>query len=302
MLLWVVQLFFIKTIEILIMTRLNDCFTSSILLVLGYAIVFCFCFFPLSLFSQDNNIDSIIALESYKPHLEYPPVREADVLWAKRVWRSIDTKATQNSLFANTTVPFMDIIHTAVLSGALSAYDNRLVNGDQFKLKLTIDEIYKLNIYPNIQQAPDVSHLIPDSLENGYASSKNKLTNYLIKEDWFFNTASSTMEVRIIGFAPVVSVLDKDGNYLGEEILYWLYYPDLRKVLTQFEAHYNQLDSLSISWADFFDARLFSSLIYKEENILDHTIKNYSSLTNSKAESDRIQKKIDDYHNFLWAY
>jgi hypothetical protein len=60
-----------------------------------------------------------------------------------------------------------------------------------------------------------------------------RLLSIVSKEDWLFNENTSTMLCRIIGIAPVVDAIDGTGNSLGDEVMYWVYYPDLRPILSQ---------------------------------------------------------------------
>ena len=55
------------------------------------------------------------------------------------------------------------------------------------------------------------------------------VVHYLIKEEWFYDKQRSVMDVRIIGLAPVVEVLDQNtGDFKGYKTLFWVYYPEAR--------------------------------------------------------------------------
>src|SRR4051812_1924901 len=53
----------------------------------------------------------------------YANIREADVMYAKRVWREIDLRAKMNRIFASPKARLMDVIMDAVMAGELTAYD-----------------------------------------------------------------------------------------------------------------------------------------------------------------------------------
>ncbi len=54
--------------------------------------------------------------------LPYPPIREADILWEKRVWRVIDTREKINLPFRYPKQPFVTLLTEAVESGRLQAF------------------------------------------------------------------------------------------------------------------------------------------------------------------------------------
>ena len=234
--------------------------------------------------------------------IAYQAVREADVFWSKRLWRIIDIREKQNLIFTYPKMLLAEILHTAALNGEITAYDNTVLNGDQFKMELppekigiigkSIDSMWGLN---PITQEPE---LIISEEKLDYS----KIKRFKIKEDWFFNIATSTMEVRIIGIAPLLETYDENGNYLGDETLYWLYYPDLRPVLAKVEAYNAGNNAVRLSWDDIFEARIFASYIYKEDNVYDRNISEYATAMDALFESERIKEKIFNFEHDLWSY
>ena len=53
----------------------------------------------------------------------YANLREADVMFQKRVWREIDLREKMNSVYASPKSRLIDIIISAVMAGELTAYD-----------------------------------------------------------------------------------------------------------------------------------------------------------------------------------
>ncbi len=51
------------------------------------------------------------------------------------------------------------------------------------------------------------------------------------------------MVVRIIGLAPVKDIIGDDGVYRGSQAMFWLFYPDIRNLLAQYEV-YNPLNDV----------------------------------------------------------
>ena len=66
----------------------------------------------------------------------YANLREADVMFSKRVWREIDLRDKMNRPYASPKARLIDIIMDAVMAGELTAYDATATkddpNGDEF--------------------------------------------------------------------------------------------------------------------------------------------------------------------------
>ena len=89
-----------------------------------------------------------------------------------------------------------------------------------------------------------------------------------IKEDWIFDEETSTLVVRIMGMAPIIERIDPfTGEPIGDEIMFWLYYPDLRNILVRHEVFNEKNSARYITFEDIFEMRYFSSYIIKEDNV-----------------------------------
>jgi len=235
--------------------------------------------------------------------LEYQYQREADVFWSKNIWRVIDVHEKMNKPFAYPPNPLIQIIHNAALRGIIRVYDPSVENADQFKRVMDTSEIAKIGVTRDTLLQPDA--IDPDKIDTIVASEDlkwEKITKYRIKETWFFDTQTSSMQVRIMGIAPVMEFSDSKGNYLGDMVLYWVYFPDLRNILAKQEVFNPQNDWQHISWDDLFAMRMFGSYIIKESNVYDRNIQEYASGTDALLESDRIKQHIFETEHDLWDY
>jgi len=237
-----------------------------------------------------------------KEIIPYDNIREADVFWSKRVWRTIDVREKMNLVFAYPQQPLIDIMHTAASNGDLTVYDMTVLNADQFLQKLDVSKVKAIG-----NSIDTISRINPITLQQEEVIQRNefdpqKIIKYKIKEDWFFNEETSTFQVRIIGIAPVIESYSSDGNYLGDETMYWIYYPDLRPVLAKYEAYNVANDAVRLSWEDLLEARLFSSYITKESNVFDRVIQQYATGLDALFESDRVKQQLFEFEHDLWSY
>jgi gliding motility associated protien GldN len=238
-----------------------------------------------------------------KEAIPYDYVREADVFWAKRIWRIIDVREKMNLCFAYPQQPLADIIHTAAKNGELTVYDVSVNDADQFKKVLSVDEVKKIgySVDSGEVQTDEQGNEIkaPPVIKN---FEPKQVVQYRVKEDWFFDEKNSVMIARIIGLAPVREYFDSKGTLLGVQTMYWVYYPDLRPILAKYEVFNPKNDAVRLSWEDMFEARMFQSYIYKESNVYDRAVQDYATGIDGLLESDRIKNDIFIFEHDLWNY
>jgi hypothetical protein len=63
-----------------------------------------------------------------------------------------------------------------------------------------------------------------------------------------------------------------------------------------------QNDSDRRTWDDIFLKRMFSSYIYKENNVYDRRIEDYKQGMDALIEADRIKNEITNMEHDLWEY
>ena len=246
------------------------------------------------------------------PHISAPiawqPIRPTDVLWQKRVWREIDTREKQNVAFRYAGDEnsgggmFIEILIDAIKRGhatAYSSYDDRFTSKlttDQFMEQITgkVDTIKVTDPVTGLETVQIIHHDF----------DPEKITKYRIKEDWIFDRNVGAMVVRIIGIAPVIDKYGADdGIYRGSQAMFWLYYPELRQTLAQYEVYNPDNDVNRYTWDEFFESRQFSSKITKESNpfstgFSDQGLSPMEALYESKNTANEIFNK----EHAMWVY
>ena len=77
------------------------------------------------------------------------PIREADIMWSKRIWRVIDLREKMNlplyypDVPSNSLKSMFDVIKDGIRTGKITCFGNPLMD-DQFQLELTVTEFEKL--------------------------------------------------------------------------------------------------------------------------------------------------------------
>ena len=113
---------------------------------------------------------------------------------------------------------------------------------------------------------------------------------------------------RILGIAPVKNVITSQGVNLGEQELFWVYYPDLRPILAKYEVYNGKNYGARMSWEELFESRMFYGRIIK--STLDNPNDLYLSQMQGLKENtilqllqgEKIKNKIFNYEQSLWSY
>ena len=249
----------------------------------------------------DAPVDDIVEKRTIfeKRVLPYDHIREADIFWEKRIWRVIDVREKMNLPFVYPERFFFSILMDAALEGDITVYSTE---DDKFSIPLTPDEVASKGA-----SIDTVITFDPETYEEQIQVVRNELNpedikRFRLKEIWFFDQESSTMQVRILGIAPLYDVTDDNGNFLYENPMFWVYYPDAREVLARERVFNASNDAAPLSWEDIMEMRYFSSYIYKESNVYDRRLMEYLSGTDLLMEAEKIKQEIFNFEQDLWSY
>ena len=250
--------------------------------------------------------------------LTYEYLRWDDALYSERVWREIDIREKINSVFRNNAQEdngdqrFINILVNAVRTGKVTAFDSE---NDRFLTPLDSAQFEKAisgggqcdtNAVYNLQDPTKIDKYVV----NCASLNPDEIVKFRIKEDWVFDRESSRLFCRIIGIAPMKTVLGTDKKTeRGVTPLFWIYYPDLRSTLTKYEV-YNpkNMGQSRMTWEELFESRMFGSYIVKStiDNPSNRFIRNiYSKETDGilrLLEGENIKEKIFNYEQDLWSY
>lgn len=283
------------------MKRLNSLLLLCLMLPLG------------GMLSAQDVLDGIYQPEHTLERrvISYSPLREADVMWLRRVWRRVDLREKINHPFYYPESPvqgrksLFDVIKDAILNdGTLTAYDpGPLGDDDMFTKRMTTDEVRGLLSKKDTSYTED---LITGEMKPVVVTLDVKSTDvkwYEIKEEWFFDRQRSVMETRIIGICPMMAVKDDlTGEFRGLKRLFWIYYPEARYVFVKSEVFNRFNDVERRTYEDIFWKRQFGSYITKMSNVYDRKIEQYKRGLDALLEAEELKKQIFNMEHDLWSF
>lgn len=255
---------------------------------------------------RDGIYDKKTTIE--KKPITYPWVREADVVWSKRIWRVIDLREKMNQAFYYPETPhnelrsLMQVLMDALKEGSITAYDATNPS-DEFIVPLTYQEI--MNRLERTDSVPMQRPYPPYDWYDTIISVKFNPTDvkrFRIKEDWFFDKQRSVMEVRVLGICPVRDNYDEKGLFRAYDPLFWIHFPEARPVFAKAEVFNRYNSAARKTYDDIFWKRMFSSYIYKEDNVYDRRISDYATGVDALMEAERVKTELFNFEQNLWEF
>ncbi|MDR1169277.1 MAG: gliding motility protein GldN [Prevotellaceae bacterium] len=299
--------------------------------ILFFNVLFIFMFSYASFAQEENNVedeeeeqlepmvpktdifDKVIVGD--KRPIEYAEVREEDVLWSQFIWRVIDCREKLNF---HIYYPTDDMLNRKSLAQALvDGIRKKKVQayGDEnFTSVVPISKIMERLGAADKQIKEEKMDGSGDTtiIQRGFVNWR-QVREFKIKEKWFFDKKHSKLDVRIIGICPMrvfkkddkgasVDATGKDSELVREE-LFWVYFPEARRVLSNTTCYTGKNQQANMSFDDVFFKRYFSSRIVQATNVNDITILEYTrGGLEAILESEKIKNEMLKLENDFWSY
>ncbi len=250
--------------------------------------------------------------EENKP-LPYGEVKDRDVLWSKIVWEVVDMneKINQSYYHSNEGIAgvsqksLFDVLIESIKAGNLK----EIYTDDKFATKTDYaSATSKFSVVDTSDWAKDKiaagETISADDLDfNELRSSDIKM--FKVMGMWYIDKRLGELRYRPLGIAPMgpdmqaVNAGIVDDSYYD---LFWVWYADARDILHTSKVFSGRNTSADISFDDMINARRFSSIIYKEQNMQGRAIKDYivGDAEAQIEEYKRIKESIRDVEADMW--
>jgi len=250
-----------------------------------------------------------ISFKQRKP-FTFPYVREADVVWAWRIWRVVDFREKQNQVFYYPVAPDQGRVNLFyALEQAINEGKIKIYLDDEFTQEITNWQERKMSLIPAQTTTIDVEDIDGTMFQKDttiqIALKTEDIKTLRIKEDWFIDKNRTVQDVRISGISPIFYRAPEDGSAPIPYPLFWVRYddPEVRELLANTEVYNFKNDAQRRTYDDIFLKRMFSSYIIRESNIYSvRQINQYTSGDEALLESDNIKNAIYNFEEDMWEY
>ncbi len=217
------------------------------------------------------------------------------ILKGEKIWRTINLENRQNQLSLNnggkcSEVGLFEVMKFGLFVKHLNAFSSDDFNETK-QHKLSNEQILK-SITVHDTSVVDVFDANGDKtsetiIDNRYMYGQD-IKSFILKEDWFINSYTGKIEKRIIGIAPLIF----DNKQQKTVPLFWLYYAEWKQLFASFEARNFYSDQV-ISFDDVFMNKYFISVLSKQSNIFDRSIKTEVHGKDIYSEGEKIHEKLN---------
>ena len=261
--------------------------------------------------AQQNAVD-------YDKPLEYGYIDDRDIVWSKAVWEYVDLNERINLPMyypvdtTNVTTDRRSLFDT-LLRGIRSGEITEVYDDSYFTAKLTKAEINsKLYRVDTTEAGIDELNAGNTNIEeyiDRITLTSQDIEGYKFKGLWYFDKRQGELKYRMLALAPIapdVQIMGREDLDIDEQLpLFWVWFPDARNVLHEMKVFNEKNSAYPISFDHLLNARRFSSIIYREENIYGDRDVNQYVKGNSLfqvIESNKIKDNIRNKELDMWNY
>jgi len=241
--------------------------------------------------------------------LEYENLRDDDNVWSEFIWREIDAREKINQSFMypgkddNGDQRFFSIMLNAIKNDSVIAFSSE---NDRFTIPLTNDQVFNQagTILDTVTVTDPVTGTEEKIVTKKSKFSADSVYTFRIKEQIIFDKEASRLFTRIIGIAPIVKQVVAGGKSQSR-LLFWIYYPDLRKTMSKVDVYNPKNAASRMTWEELFENRFFSSYIIKSsannpgDRYLNAMIKDPLFRL---LEGENIKQRIFNWEQDQWQY
>ena len=264
----------------------------------------------ISAYTPSTNVYVSETIIPEKKPVPYKYIREANVMWAKDVWRAIDLRhrmnmplryPTEGNMSDGERYSLFGLLMEGIKTEEITPYAYNPIAGwkDPFANTITLDEIY----------AATGGDSVFDNDNNFLRINQRSsaIFQFQLQEQWYFDKQHSTMNVRIVALAPVFyDYFNEFGEQLPAprlSIPFVVHFPQCRRLFATHSIYNPNNDAQTISFGDLFFQRRFSSTVIAESNVFgNRMLQDYKLGQDVLLEAERIKNDLFIMEHDLWEY
>lgn len=261
-------------------------------------------------YTPSTDVYTNVTIIPEKKPVPYSYIRQADVMWAKDVWRSIDLRHRMNmplryplegTMSDGERYSLFGLLMEGIKTEEVTPYEYNPIAGwkDPFSKITTLEDIYR--------QSGGDSIFDNDGNFLRVGQSMSNILQFHLQEQWYFDKQHSTMKVLIMALAPVYyEPYDEFNNLLPAPRLmipFIVSFPQCRRLFATHSVYNPNNDAQAMSFDDLFTQRHFSSTIIAESNVFgNRMLSSYKLGQDVLLEAERIKEDLFVMEHDLWEY
>lgn len=261
--------------------------------------------------------ESQIAYDNDNP-LPYGYIDERDVLWSKTTWEIIDLDERVNfplyypidtNNIGSERRSLYDVLVKNIKDGSIE----EVYADSYFTEKRTLKDIEASLVYSDttdlgIEQYNAEGFVDPEYIRK-FTLDAGDVEEWRVRGVWYLDKRQGELRYRLLGICPVAnearSKAYPDDGVDAKVELFWVWFPAARGILNEAKAFNRKNSSQPISFDHLLNARRFSGVVYREDNVQgDRGVADYISdnALMQLLEADRIKEQIRNIEIDLWNY
>lgn len=258
-----------------------------------------------------------IAYDNDEP-LPYGYVDERDVLWSKTTWEFIDLDERVNfplyyPIDTNNIGAERRSLYDVLVKGIKEGDIEHVYADSYFTEKRTLQDIEASLVYSDttdlgVEQFNAEGRVDPEYIRK-FTLDAGDVEAWKVRGYWYLDKRQGELRYRMLGICPVANearskAFEDDGINASVE-LFWVWFPEARKVLHEAKAFNRKNTSMPISYDHLLNSRRFHGVVYQEDNVQgDRGVAEYinDNALMQLLESERIREVIRNIEIDLWNY
>jgi len=258
-----------------------------------------------------------IAYDNDEP-LPYGYVDERDVLWSKTTWEFIDLDERVNfplyyPIDTNNIGAERRSLYDVLVKGIKQGDIEHVYADSYFTERRTLQDIEASLVYSDttdlgVEQFNAEGRVDPEYIRK-FTLDAGDVEAWKVRGYWYLDKRQGELRYRMLGICPVANearskAFEDDGINASVE-LFWVWFPEARKVLHEAKAFNRKNTSMPISYDHLLNSRRFHGVVYQEDNVQgDRGVAEYinDNALMQLLESDRIREVIRNIEIDLWNY
>jgi gliding motility associated protien GldN len=231
------------------------------------------------------------------------------VSWLREIYRSIDLKKDNNAALYYPTQPIGDRVNLFSLIFKLMS-ENKIAAYNYLDGREIFTDAEKVN-FENVLKKYQILYTAQGTGENiTYAVNESdvpgsEVLSYLVKEGWYFDTATGSFNSQIIAICPIMVREDYYTGTTNKDALFWIPYENIRPYLSRemiMTSNFN--NALTYTIDDYFTKKMYSGEIVKTVNLMNQTLAQQVGSSEPEAlklAQDSIETQLKFFEKQLWV-